>query len=144
MATGMDSLGCTHLAQKPCDQITKYNGFVGFRVAGWRGDASCSPQVAFPFIEPAVAGSSVDEKNPRSALNQPSSIHELDATFLHRGDCVAQWTRRRLEDLDFDSRLLMSTWRFQQVGRVSGYRVLVEGPNKGIAIAIFSSGDGGF
>ena len=44
-----------YLAEKPCNQISKNDGFVRLGITCGRGDAGCVPQVGFPFIEKTVA-----------------------------------------------------------------------------------------
>lgn len=64
----------TYLSEKPCNNISKYNGLVCLLVARWRGDASCGPQISFPLVHVTVCGFGIEQQYSRSAINKPSSI----------------------------------------------------------------------
>lgn len=77
--------GCTaYLAQKPCDQVSENDRFIRFRISYRGRDARYIPQVGFPFIQPPIAGGSVDEEDARGAFDQPSAIQRLDSALFHR------------------------------------------------------------
>jgi hypothetical protein len=70
-------------SKEPGDEVAKYDGFIAFVVIWRGGDTSEVPKITFPFIEAVVHGSCVEEKNARSAFDQPPAIQNLDSTVTH-------------------------------------------------------------
>lgn len=95
----------SYLSQEPSHQIAENDGLVRFVVGIWGWDTSSSPQVSLPFVEPSVPSSGIDEEYPWGTLNEPSTIHQLNASFSHSVHCVQQRTWLRVDLLDFDSSL---------------------------------------
>jgi len=98
----------THLAQEPGNQVAKDDGLVGLGIARRRGDASTRPQVALPLIQVSIGGARVEQKDARSAINQPPAIDGLDAPVVHRLDRRRHGQVLGLEFFDLDCDLLSS------------------------------------
>ena len=58
-----------HLAEKPCNQVAKDDGFVRLMIVWGCGDASEVPQIALPLVEAMVLAAGVKEKDVRGALD---------------------------------------------------------------------------
>jgi hypothetical protein len=42
----------THLPEEPCDNVSEYDGFVGFVVIWWGRDTSKVPKISLPLVHP--------------------------------------------------------------------------------------------
>lgn len=72
-------------SQEPSNEVTEYNGFVGFVVIGRTGDASEIPEISLPFIEFVILAARVKEDNIGIPLNEPATEENLDTTVPHCG-----------------------------------------------------------
>lgn len=77
-----------YLSQEPCNQITEDNSLIGLMITNRRRNTSSSPKISFPFVQPFVTCSCIDQEDSWGTLDQPSSVHQLNASFLHRSNCI--------------------------------------------------------
>lgn len=69
----------------------------------WRtGDASSRPEVTFPLIELVVSSTGVEEQHSWGAINQPPSVHRLNAPLVHVLDRSDQCWIPRLDLFNLD------------------------------------------
>ena len=73
----------TYLAEEPSDEIAKDNGVIGLVIVvrGW--DGGNVPQVRLPLVLVVAGRFEVKQKDPRSTLDEPSPVHNVDAAILH-------------------------------------------------------------
>jgi hypothetical protein len=76
----------THLSQEPSRQVSQQDRLVRLRVVWGRRNARQVPQVSLPFVKTVPHRSGVEEEDLGSALDEPSTIEELDAAVAHRGE----------------------------------------------------------
>jgi hypothetical protein len=91
-----------YFSQEPSNQVSKNNCFICFLISNRCRYPSHAPQICFPLIQTAPYTSSVKQQHPRSTLNEPSAIQELDATGLHRVYCLLQCFGWRIKCFDFN------------------------------------------
>lgn len=95
----------TYLAKKPSYEVPKDDRVGCFVVTGRRGDRRNVPQIRLPLVGVLMGRLDVDEKDPRCALNQPSSVQNIDAAVSHGLDSRSKLRDGGLQFLDFDSGL---------------------------------------
>lgn len=76
----------THLSEEPGGEITEQDGFVRLLVVGRGWDCGEVPEVRLPLVEAVSDAARVEKEDLRCALNEPSAVHELDASFAHGGE----------------------------------------------------------
>lgn len=113
----------THFPKEPSDEVAEDDGLVGLAVVGRGGNAGEVPQIRLPLVEPAHDAPGVEEQHPRTALDEPSAVEELDALVPHALEGALHLGRLWLDRFDLHRR-----------------RLVAERADEAIAVAIFLAG----
>lgn len=73
----------SELAQEPGDQVPEDDRLVGLVVVGRGGDPGQVPQVGLPLVQSVIGRARVKEDDLGCALDQPSTVDELDTSIPH-------------------------------------------------------------
>ena len=115
----------THLAEKPGDDVAENDRLVRFVIVGRGRDACEVPEVALPLVEARVLAAGVEEEDVWSALDEPTTVKDLDSCCAHAVEGGSEVGVSRLLSLD-----------------LHGGGLVGERTDEGIAIAILGDCNG--
>src|SRR5205807_456575 len=95
----------TYLPEKPGNQVSEHDSFIGFRITWGAWNPSCAPQVSLPLVQVLISSSRIEEKDSRRAVNQPSPIQKLNPPVAHRIEGGFQRWVGWLKSFNLDRRL---------------------------------------
>lgn len=90
----------THLSEEPSYDVTKDDGLVGLMVVWWGGDTCEVPEVGLPLVETRVLAAGVEEEDVWSALDEPTTVKDLDSCCAHAVEGGSEVGVSRLLSLD--------------------------------------------
>lgn len=95
----------SYFSEEPSHEISKHHCLVGFVVTRRRGDACSVPKIRLPLIQPSITRLGVDKDDPGSALDQPSSVDDVNSSGFHGFHGLGNFRIRWGERFDLDGGL---------------------------------------